>query len=52
MTSPYRHAGPNETPLEEGLRRYAPRGAPQRIAIAEFIVALLLGRPPGAHPPD
>jgi hypothetical protein len=50
MTSPNRHAGPNETPLEEGLRRYAPRDAARRVAIADFIVALLLPRPRGRDP--
>lgn len=50
MTSPNCHAGPNETPLEEGLRHYAPRDASRRVAIADFIVALLLPRPRGRDP--
>ena len=36
-------ATPAETPLEEGLRCYAPKdGAARRMAVSDFIVALLL----------
>ncbi len=47
MTNPNRNAGRNETPLEEGLRRYAPRDVERRVAITDFIVSLLLPRPRG-----
>ena len=41
-----------ETPLEKGLRRYAPKpGEGRRVAVSDFIVALLLvGRRPGSPP--
>ena len=43
MTTPSKHAAPaRETPLEEGLRRYAPKqGAARRIAVSDFIISLL-----------
>jgi len=31
-----------ETPLEAGLRRYAPRKAPARVRMSDFIMSLLL----------
>lgn len=43
MTSPAQRDAPRrETPLEEGLRRYAPKPAEaRRIAVSDFIISLL-----------
>jgi hypothetical protein len=43
MTShPQRDASRRETPLEEGLRRYAPRnGEGRRVAVSDFLLSLL-----------
>lgn len=53
MTDPTSNATRlRETPLEEGLRRYAPgHGDARRVAISEFIVSLLLiNRRPRSRP--
>jgi hypothetical protein len=43
MTShSHRDASRHETPLEKGLRRYAPRnGEGRRVAVSDFILSLL-----------
>lgn len=43
MTTSHRHDGrAEETPLEKGLRRYAPKQAEaRRVAVSDFIIALL-----------
>jgi len=44
MKSQSKLAAPSrETPLEEGLRRYAPKdGAERTVAVSDFIVSLLM----------
>jgi len=50
MTSRSRNAGPTETPLEQGFRRYAPAEAGgRRMALTGFVASLL--RSP-SRPPD
>lgn len=43
---------PHETPLEEGLRRYAPRQAEaRRVAVSDFLISLLhIYGSSGGHP--
>ena len=43
MTNPsHRNLPPGETPLQEGLRRYAPRnGEGRRVAVSDFLLSLL-----------
>jgi hypothetical protein len=43
MTNPsHRNLPPQETPLQEGLRRYAPKNAEaRRVAVSDFLISLL-----------
>jgi hypothetical protein len=51
-TSSHRDAPRRETPLEEGLRRYAPKQAEaRRGAVSDFLISLLrLYSNPGGRP--
>ena len=45
MTTQSKHAAPpRETPLEEGLRRYAPKDNAVRLALLDFAVAMITAR--------
>jgi hypothetical protein len=42
MTSSHKDASRRATPLQEGLRRYAPRnGDGRRVAVSDFLISLL-----------
>ncbi|HET7717150.1 MAG TPA: hypothetical protein VFK86_16120 [Bauldia sp.] len=45
MIDPAERPSPRETPLEEGLRRYAPKDDERRVRVSDFIVSLLLASP-------